>query len=105
MNKPCLEPGCGRLSPNSRCLEHTRAKDRARGTRQQRGYDTAHDQARAAAIATYDPADLCWRCRQPLGSVPGLLDLGHVDGDRSRHRGLEHRACNRGRREPAFLGQ
>jgi hypothetical protein len=98
MLKACIEQGCPNRTTTTRCTSHQRAHDQARGSRHQRGYDATHVRARAAAIATYDPADPCPRCRQPLGPDPDVLDLGHVDGDRSRYSGLEHRECNRGRR-------
>jgi hypothetical protein len=60
-----------------------------------RGYGWRHQRLRAALLATYRPTDLCWRCSLPLGSDPQLLDLGHVDGDKTRYRGLEHASCNR----------
>jgi hypothetical protein len=75
----------------------TRARDARRGTRQQRGYDAEHDQIRAMLIATYHPTDPCWRCLEPLGPDPSVLDLGHTD-DRTGYQGLEHAACNRGAR-------
>ena len=64
-------------------------------TTTERGYGWQHQQLRAALLAAYSPADLCWRCRRPLGPDPSLLDLGHEDGDKTRYRGLEHSACNR----------
>jgi hypothetical protein len=79
----------------TRCHDHERQHDRARGTRAERGYTAEHDRLRAQLVATYHPADPCARCRLPLGPNPGLLDLGHTD-DRRGWRGLEHRRCNRG---------
>jgi hypothetical protein len=76
------------------------------GTTTQRGYGWRHQQLRAALLASYDPAQPCPRCRKPLGPVAELLDLGHVDGDKSRYTGLEHAACNRataGRRAEAGI--
>jgi hypothetical protein len=61
----------------------------------QRGYGWAHQQLRAALLATYSPAAPCWRCCLPLGPYPELLDLGHIDGDKTRYAGLEHRRCSR----------
>jgi hypothetical protein len=95
MRKPCAEQGCGTTTTSTRCGPHTRQRDRQRGTRQQRGYDGAHNRLRAALVATYHPADPCARCRRPLGPDPTVLDLGHTD-DRTGYRGLEHRRCNRG---------
>lgn len=34
----CTQPGCPTLTPGSRCSEHERAADTARGTAAQRGY-------------------------------------------------------------------
>lgn len=96
MTSPCLD--CGKLTRRSRCAKHERAKDRQRGTAAQRGYGQQHRQLRAALLADLDPRQPCPRCGQPLGPNPALLDLGHVDGDRSRWSGLEHSRCNRGRR-------
>lgn len=84
-----------RLVTTRRCPDCARVTDRTRGTRQQRGYDTAHDQLRAHLVATYHPTDPCPRCTLPLGPDPTLLDLGHTD-DRRAYEGLTHRRCNRG---------
>jgi hypothetical protein len=64
-------------------------------TTTERGYGWQHQQLRVALLATYSPTDPCWRCSYPLGPIPELLDLGHVDGDKSRYAGLEHRWCSR----------
>jgi hypothetical protein len=91
--RPCLD--CGVLvRGRSRCPTHERQHDRARGTRQQRGYDAAHDALRAQLVATYHPADPCPRCRQPLGGEVARLDLMHNE-DRSDWLGLGHASCNR----------
>lgn len=38
----CID--CPRLIPaGTRCIDCTRAKDKARGTRQERGYNAAHE--------------------------------------------------------------
>jgi hypothetical protein len=60
-----------------------------------RGYGTHHRALReglkpivAAGLA------VCARCGRPI--MPGTpWDLGHVDGDKSRYQGPEHRSCNR----------
>lgn len=36
--RPCAEPNCGALVQKGRCQVHTKVKDRARGTAQERGY-------------------------------------------------------------------
>jgi hypothetical protein len=59
-----------------------------------RGYGWQHQKLRAQLIASYNPASPCWRCGFALGPVPQLLVLGHVDGDKSRYAGLEHRWCS-----------
>ena len=94
--KVCAEPGCPALTRSTRCTEHTRQRDHARGTRQQRGYDAEHDRLRAAYQRRMDAGErfTCWRCGRDL--EPGApWDLGHDDLDRSIHRGPEHVACNR----------
>lgn len=91
----CAEPGCPTLTDTTRCLDHTRDHDRARGTRQQRGYDAAHDATRRASVAKLAAGRTltCWRCSQPITSADEL-HIGHDDHDRSITRGDEHRACN-----------
>jgi hypothetical protein len=107
LRRVCMRGNCPHTTTGDRpvalCPRHeaeaNRAKaerDRARGTSTARGYGSAHQRARAQAIAAYLPSDPCARCGRPLGPVPELLDLGHLDSDRSQYSGLEHRACNRG---------
>lgn len=91
----CSSPGCPVLLPQSgRCIEHARQADRARGTRQQRGYTREHDQRRAdwsqlVAAGTVD----CWRCRGRIHPTEPW-HLGHDDHDRTIWRGPEHVKCN-----------
>lgn len=93
---PCLQPGCPTPVPHgtSRCPTHTRATDRARGTRRQRGYDATYDRQRRAIAPTVATGTVaCTRCGLPI--QPGQpWDLGHND-DRTRITGPEHATCNR----------
>lgn len=95
----CAEPDCPTLGTTTRCTHHTRVVDKARGTRQQRGYDAAYDEARrkwkpqveAGLIDCHAPTCLMPIRRILLGAP---WDLGH-DDDRRIIRGPEHRRCNR----------
>lgn len=96
--RPCLEDGCPRPVPRgtTRCPAHARARDRARGTRQARGYGRDHDRLRRALAPLVDTGRAtCWRCGLPI--APGEpWDLGHDDHDRTITRGPEHAyTCNR----------
>lgn len=97
-HRPCLEPGCGRITSRTRCHEHERAKDRARGTRQERGYDVEHDTVGRVYQQRLDAGErfTCWRCDHPIEGTRRGVDwqLGHDDVDRSIHRGPEHPSCN-----------
>ena len=96
----CATPGCPTLTRSRRCPQHAREHEHNRGTRQQRGYDTTHDQLRtdwAPRVATgrvrcANPN--CHRPNDPLIHPGEPWDLGHT-ADRSTHRGPEHEACNR----------
>lgn len=93
----CSEPGCPVLTrTGNRCTAHAREKERTRGTRQQRGYDAAHDRLRrdwAPKVAT--GTIRCWRCRDII-RADEAWDLGHDDHDRTKYRGPEHaNRCNR----------
>jgi hypothetical protein len=93
--RPCSEPGCPTLTTTTRCPTHTRQRDKARGTRQQRGYDAAHtreaqawrDRIRRGERVT------CWRCAEPITDAADC-HLGHDDVDRTITRGPEHATCN-----------
>lgn len=92
----CAEPGCPTLTATTRCPAHTRARDKARGTRQQRGYDAAHDALRAAWQRRIDAGEVvhCWRPGCHVRIVGRAWHLGHDDRDRSITRGPECIACN-----------
>ena len=88
--RACID--CSRPSEHSRCPLHSRGETTA-----ERGYGWEHQRARAEHINRLDPSTPCPRCGEPLGSDPDVLDLGHTD-DRLGYAGLEHLACNRGKR-------
>jgi hypothetical protein len=62
-----------------------------------RGYGAEHRKLRAKLIAALVDGQPCARCGQPMWRAQARwLDLGHVDWDRRKYWGLEHRRCNRG---------
>lgn len=90
----CAEMDCPTLTDTTRCSTHTRAKERARGTRQARGYGPAHDALRADYQARMNRGEAfdCWRCGDEID--PEHWHLGHDDEDRSVYRGPECVPCN-----------
>lgn len=95
----CAEPACPTLtaagSRGGRCTTHRRAADKARGSREDRGYGSEHQaQSRhLKALVTAGHLVLCWRCGQRI-TEPDDLHLGHDDHDRNITRGPEHALCN-----------
>lgn len=93
----CKASPCGRpASYRGHCPAHAAQAERQRGTRQQRGYDAAHDRLRAHHAPRVAAGTItCWRCGQPI-SPTEPWDLGHDDHNRTQHRGPEHAGtCNR----------
>lgn len=94
----CAEPGCPTLfdGTDPRCPEHRRERERARGSRQARGYDAAHDRLRARWAPKVATGRVrCWRCGERI-SPTEPWDLGHDEQYRTKHRGPEHaNRCNR----------
>ena len=94
----CAEPGCPALiepGARGRCVQPRRARDKARGTRQQRGYDAEYDAQRKADMTRLARGEVltCWRCDDVI--LPHDYSLGHCDDDRSVIHGPEHlRKCN-----------
>ncbi|OZF33185.1 hypothetical protein CH296_11150 [Rhodococcus sp. 14-2496-1d] len=83
------------MQPESLCPAHRQARERGRGTRQQRGYGVEHDRLRAQwkpRVATGNVR--CSRCSK-LIAASEPWDLGHDDHDRTKWNGPEHEACNR----------
>jgi 5-methylcytosine-specific restriction protein A len=76
MRRPCLEPDCNQLAVRgSRCPTHTRAKDRARGSSTQRGYDYQYQQARAALLALNPRCHWCEDLATTADHLPSLKRL------------------------------
>ena len=93
----CNVPDCPKIYPKaegSRCSEHRKKAEVARGSRQARGYDKAHIALRNAWKPKVESGSvLCSRCHQPiLGGQAWHLD--HDDNDRSKYKGPSHRHCN-----------
>lgn len=95
--KVCAEPGCPTLTKSTRCPAHTRAKDKARGTRQERGYDAAY--LAQLDSPEYVNATHCDECGE-LFTVDNPKTGGHSVALRHGGRGskiLPHcRRCNYG---------
>lgn len=89
---PCMD--CGTPCRATRCPTCRRGVDRARGSRQARGYGAEHEELRAAwAPAVEAGLVSCWRCLAPL--VAGQpWHLGHDDADRGVYQGPECVPCN-----------
>lgn len=85
---------CPRLATKGpHCDTHAEAAEKARGSRQQRGYDVDYDRERLriAREMMAGKVFVCWRCREPV--EPGSdWHLGH--DDRRRIKGPEHATCN-----------
>lgn len=96
--RTCPVPGCPALTTGGRCPTHRRQTEQARGTRQQRGYDTTHQQLRASWQQRLDHGEHI-TCTSPTCLTPSLpidpheWDLGH--DEHRQHRGPEHARCNR----------
>ena len=109
MAKVCIDcPAIGDWK-RGRCPTHDRARDKARGRRQARGYDANHTRTAATWRARVAAGEhvTCWRCGEPI-TDPADCHLGHDDEDRNITRGPEHgRRCNlsaAGRNKPSQTG-
>lgn len=89
----CSQPGCPTLTDQRRCPQHTRATDRARGSRAARGYGREHDQLRKQwAPLVASGLVQCTRCRL-LITAGQAWHLDHND-DRTGYLGPSHARCN-----------
>ena len=94
----CAEPGCPELQLAPRCPAHAREAERARGTRQQRGYDAGHDRLRAKWKPKVDRGEVdCQEtvCLMPMRRIlPG--QPWHLCHDRKTgtYLGPGHVRCN-----------
>ena len=98
-NCPAHDGSCGTLTQTRHCGPCATQHEHKRGTRQQRGYDAAYDQARrhwapkVAACTVHCHASVCIEPSGRLILPHQPWDLGH---DEQRHiRGPEHATCNR----------
>lgn len=87
----CAEPDCPELvdrdARGGHCDACRRAKDKARGTRQERGYDRAHELTREALLpAAYGTP--CIYCGNRMWPHEALV-LDHT-ADRTGYRGIVH---------------
>jgi hypothetical protein len=89
--RPCMD--CKKPTDRTRCRDCGRVKDKARGTRQQRGYDAGYDRERRDYQRRMDAGVTfaCWRCPE-MGRAehdvdPTRWQLGHSNTDRSVLRG------------------
>lgn len=91
--KICSKPGCPAIPAAGLCTTHAREADKARGTSTERGYGTAHINARKAMarqVATGNAR--CARCNEFL--KPGSdWHLDHTD-DRTGYLGASCARCN-----------
>ena len=92
----CRKPGCPAIIDAAAykgfCDQHRRDWDKARGSREERGYGADFQAERADWVRRIAAGEIvnCWRCG---GRITGAFHLGHSD-DRSKVNGPEHPKCN-----------
>ncbi|GIF08675.1 hypothetical protein Asi03nite_62130 [Actinoplanes siamensis] len=94
----CAEPGCPEVQAARRCDDHQAQRERARGTKQQRGYDAAHGRLRADWAPRVERGEVdCHEvvCLMPIRRIlPGQAwHLCH-DRETGQHLGPGHASCN-----------
>jgi len=80
--RPCLEPGCGRPTPRSRCAEHERQRQRDRDAARPERRTTAYRRHMAAAklawLAEHGPLCVGWAEQPPHVVTARELTMDHV---------------------------
>ena len=89
----CPKPGCPKPASGRYCDKHNREYERARGTREQRGYGVEHKKLRRQLAAKVQAGGIrCGICGKPI--PPGSVwHLDHTE-DRTDYRGPAHASCN-----------
>jgi hypothetical protein len=91
----CSEPGCPTLVDagvrDGRCDQHRRARDRARGTSGERGYDYRHQQEKAKRLPSAY-GTVCPHCGRVMTRDQDLT-LDHTV-DRTGYVGIVHASCD-----------
>lgn len=74
--RPCIVPGCGKLTDQTRCPRHRRRAWRTTtSSRHARGYDAAWQRTRAAVL---QDEPVCRACRQHAATtVDHIVPLAH----------------------------
>ena len=92
--KVCMQAGCPTLVTTGYCTEHARQRDRARGSRHERGYGKGHTSLRKDwAPVVAQGTVRCSRCHEYIrAGQPWHLD--HDDTYRTKYRGPSHKRCN-----------
>lgn len=91
--KICAKAGCPTPTAATHCATHAAEAERARGSRESRGYGPEHRALRkqwAPRVAT--GSVLCAKCNQPI-QAGSTWHLGHT-ADRTTWTGPEHPYCN-----------
>lgn len=82
--KPCAHPTCPELvrPPASRCPDHERDRDRARGTATERGYDHRwrEEARRYKDKRRAEGTDYCDHCGRGEDELDRPLEVDHIDG-------------------------
>lgn len=90
----CPKPGCPQPAEGRYCPAHNKDYEKARGSRQKRGYGSNHYRQRAVAARQVEAGLVnCARCGQRIH--PGTeWALDHDDTDRTKYLGPSHKHCN-----------